>query len=311
MKLFIDGSQGTTGLRIERLCQRRKDIELLCVDPELRKDLDARREIYAKADAVILCLPEDASKEACEAAEGLPCKILDTSTAFRVEEGWAYGLPELGDDYEEKIKRSDRVANPGCYATGFNLSAAPLVREGWLKKETRIHVFAVSGYSGGGKKMIKEFEGLTATEPAFFLYALDQRHKHLPEMRKHSGLTRNPVFQPSVAPAFNGMLVVLQIDREDFKRAVNAEMLTAFYGDYFAERPLVRSRTVSRESVGRFRLDLRFSRNSSCVDIFCFDGEDHVEIVASLDNLGKGAAEAALQNFNLMTDPERPYEGLL
>lgn len=297
--VFIDGGAGTTGLEIADRLSGRADLSIITLDESRRKDPAARRKALNDADAVILCLPDDAAREAVALIDNPRTAVIDASTAHRVAEGWTYGFPELTPDTAEKIAASKRVSNPGCYPTGFLALVAPLVRAGLIAADTPLNVNATSGYSGGGKAMIAAFEQADApeaTDTAFRLYALGLGHKHVGEMQRRADLSRPPLFAPAVARTYRGMIVEVPLPVApplDELRAVLAEaykgkaLVTVAEAASSAAMSLV---TIERQA-GTDRLEL-----------FVFGNEalGQARLVACLDNLGKGAAGAAVQNLNLM-----------
>ena len=294
-KVFIDGSSGTTGLRIrERLCTR-KDIELIALDEAHRKDAGARRDAFQKADVAFLCLPDAAAVEAVELAADSGAVIIDTSTAHRTAAGWTYGMPEL-TGYKDKIAKAKRIANPGCHASGFIALVAPLVEKGLLARDALLTCFSLTGYSGGGKKMIAEYEA-PDPDPLYQAprqYALGQVHKHLPEMAKLCGLEHAPVFCPIVAPYYAGMEVTVPLTPAE--TSASPEKIREVYRAYYRDG-LIRFADAPDEggflSAGAFlgRDDLEVS---------VFGNEERILLVSRFDNLGKGASGAAIQNMNLV-----------
>lgn len=292
--VFIDGEAGTTGLQIRDRLVQRSDIRLVRVDPSRRKDPAARRDAFASADVAILCLPDDAAIEAVALCEGLPTRIIDASTAYRVHPDWAFGFAELTPANRARIANASRVSNPGCYPTGTIALLAPLIAAGLIAADAAITINAVSGYSGGGKSLIAEFDAGTAG--AHFVYGLDHKHKHIPEIVAHSGLTRRPIFIPSVGNFAQGMIV--QIPLHLPKSQTASDLHDALSAHYEGERfvTVVDSATllprVNPERLnGTNRMELSVHANAE---------GDRVVLLATLDNLGKGASGAAVQNLNLM-----------
>ena len=290
-KVFIDGSAGTTGLRIaERLAQR-KDIALVLLPEEARKDLGARAAAMAEAEIVFLCLPDDAAREAAAVAGATA--VIDTSTAHRTDPAWVYGFPELHGQ-REKIAGSKRIANPGCHAGGFISLIAPLVREGWLAPDEPLSCFSVTGYSGGGKKMIAEYE--TPSRPAEFdaprQYALGQIHKHLPEMTALCGLTVPPIFCPIVADYYSGMTVTVPLHASQLRG--DPAMLPDFYRSYYPG-PIVRY-----AEVGGAMADSNGLSGRDDMLISVAGNAERILLISRFDNLGKGASGAAIQNMNIL-----------
>ena len=294
-KVFIDGSAGTTGLRIVDRLSQRKDLELLILSDELRKDPNARKDALLASDVAFLCLPDDAAREAVALAEGSKVKIIDTSTAHRTNDAWAYGFPELSGK-REKIEASNRIANPGCHASGFIALIAPLVEQGIVAKDAKLSCFSLTGYSGGGKKMIAEYEGADRNVllDAPRQYALGQTHKHIPEIVKLCGLENAPVFCPIVADFYAGMEVTVSLFGSDIKG--NIDDIRALYKSYYA-KGLVRYDDAPDAdgllSAGAYagRDDMQVSVNGN---------SDRIILTSRFDNLGKGASGAAIQNMNIL-----------
>jgi len=303
-RVFIDGHAGTTGLRIRDWLSGRDDLELLEIDEARRKDPEARRECLAAADIAVLCLPDDAAAEAVALARGRT-RILDASTAHRVADGWVYGLPELGPDQREAISRAPLVSNPGCWPTAVVLALRPLVDAGLLPAAAPITVHGVSGYTGGGRTKIERWQdpriGLTAL-PYEAPYALERRHKHMPEMTRYSALENEPQFVPSVGPFACGMRVEIPLHTTVLRRgasdkAVQETLAERYDGERFVRvRPLQAARLDDERS-----LDPRACNDTNRLELQVIGHESgHVLLVAILDNLGKGAAGAAIQNLNRM-----------
>lgn len=296
-KVFIDGSAGTTGLRIAERLSQRKDIELLTLSDELRKDDKARAQMLNKADIVFLCLPDDAARQAVAMVENPDVCIIDTSTAHRTDGSWTYGFPEIAD-LRDKIRKSKRIANPGCHASGFIALVAPLVACGMLPKNANLSCFSLTGYSGGGKKMIAQYQD---PERNFLLesprqYALSQNHKHLAEMVKFTNLEKAPVFCPVVAPYYSGMQVTVPISREMLSDKVAVNELGLVYRQYYGGR-VVRFDCAAGES-GFAAAGLFAGRDDMALGVF--GSAERAVLVATFDNLGKGASGAAIQNMNLV-----------
>lgn len=300
-KVFIDGEAGTTGLQIRERLVGRDDIDLLSIAPARRKDADARAELLNLADAVILCLPDDAAREAVSLIESESTRIIDASTAHRTAAGWTYGFPEMGQGRQRKAIRSARsVSNPGCYPTGFIALVKPLVDAGLIPADWPVTVNAVSGYSGGGKAMIAEFEEGDSPDP-YRIYATGLAHKHVPEMQMHAGLTRPPLFGPAVGRFAQGMIVEVPLQLAAMSTApkladVHAAIAAAFDGERFVT---VASR---EEAAATKKLEPEAFNNTNRMKLWVFGDEaaGQARLVAQLDNLGKGASGAAVQNLNLM-----------
>ena len=295
-KIFIDGSAGTTGLRIAQRLEQRTDIDLIRLTEEDRKDPSARRDAMAAADVAFFCLPDAAAVEAASMAEK-DTAVIDTSTAHRTAEGWTYGFPELPGQ-RKKIRRSFRIANPGCHASGFIALAAPLVQAGLLSPDAALTCFSVTGYSGGGKKMIAEYEaeGRDPSLDSPRQYALGQRHKHLPEMAKLSGLETPPVFCPIVADYYSGMAVTIPLHRKDLRGSAG-DVAAAYKALYTG--PVVRYVSCPE---GMLAGNAMAGKDGMEITV-AGDGE-RILLISIFDNLGKGASGAAIQNLNLLLGAE-------
>jgi len=294
-KVFIDGSSGTTGLRIhERLCTR-KDIELITLKEAVRKDPGARKEAFRKADVAFLCLPDAAAIEAVGLAEGSGTVIIDTSTAHRTAAGWEYGMPELAGR-RERIAGAKFIANPGCHASGFIALVAPLVEQGLLAGDVQLTCFSLTGYSGGGKNMIAEYEDPQRSPllKAPRQYALGQAHKHLKEMNVICGLEQSPVFCPIVAEFYSGMEVTVPVFKKDLKGT--AEDIRRIYAAYYTG-PLIRYTEAADEK--GFMSAAAFSGRDD-MEVTVTGNEERILLVSRFDNLGKGASGAAIQNMNIV-----------
>ncbi len=294
-KVFIDGSAGTTGLRIRERLAARDDIELVILPEELRKDTTARRDALNRADIAFLCLPDAAAVEAVSLVENPETAIIDTSTAHRVAAGWEYGFPELAGR-RERIRASKRIANPGCHASGFVSLVEPLVRNGLIRTDAALSCFSLTGYSGGGKKMIAEYED-PARSPLLEAprqYGLTQNHKHLPEMAAICGLSTPPIFAPVVAPFYSGMEVSVFVFRADLKGS--PDDVRDCYRTYYSEGLV---RFADGDGEGGLLSAGAFSGRDD-MEVSVFGNADRILLVSRFDNLGKGASGAAIQNMNIL-----------
>lgn len=300
-RVFVDGQEGTTGLRIHEYLAQRQDIEVLRIDADRRKDAAERARLLNAADVAFLCLPDAASREAVSLVTNPNTCIIDASTAFRTAPGWAFGLPELAPDQRQLIRTSKRIANPGCHATAFILGLRPLVDAGLVPAATAISATSITGYSGGGKKMIEDYEsGPNATLDAPRPYALGLAHKHLPEMTAHTGLTSAPLFVPIVGRFLKGLAVSVPLHLSQLPKGTTAEKLhDALARRYEGER-FIRVRPVRDPATleeGFF--DVQANNGTNQVDIFVFGNDTQALLITRLDNLGKGASGAAVQSMNV------------
>lgn len=303
-KVFVDGEAGTTGLEINSRLQNRSDIELLKIDPALHRDKNERKRLLNSADIVFLCLPDDASREAVSLVTNEHTKIIDASTAHRTNDDWVYGWPEMSREQREKIKKSKRVAVPGCHATGFNAAVHPLAAGGILPADYPICSTSVSGYSGGGKKLIAAYEQTRVGDEAMRsprYYALALKHKHLPEMMKVNGLKFPPVFTPLVGNFYRGMLVSLPLQRRLLSKDMSAKDVYNYYKEYYKDEKFIKVMPFGGENC----LDGGFLGADGCngtnrLEIFVFGHDDQILVMSRLDNLGKGASGAAVQCMNIM-----------
>ena len=298
-KVYIDGKEGTTGLQIYERLGCRDDIELLLIDEDKRKDTEERRKFLNAADIVFLCLPDAAAVEAVSLVENPHTRILDASTAHRTAQGWAYGLPELKPGYRDRIRTAARVANPGCYATGFISVVQPLVQAGVIAPEESVICFATSGYSGGGKKMIAQYEDADR-DPVLAgprIYGLPQSHKHIPEMMAVCGLSRRPFFAPILTDIYRGMLVNIPVTGG----RISAEALHALYSEYYAGERFISVLPLDTAEFGLGgMLDPAPVAGTNRLEIAVTGSGENLMVSARLDNLGKGASGAAVQNLNIM-----------
>lgn len=302
-KVFIDGSAGTTGLRIAERLENRKDIELIKLSEENRKDLSARKAALNSADIAFLCLPDAAAIEAVSLIENNHTVVLDTSTAHRTNNDWAYGFPELSKDLEEKIKNSKRIAVPGCHASGFISLVFPLIEKGIIDKTTLLTCFSLTGYSGGGKKMITDYEAAERDNLlcAARQYGLSQNHKHLPEMVKISGLEYTPIFIPVVDDFYSGMEVTIPLFSSQLNSGFTVEDVKNAYKEKY-NGPIVNFRENFDENgfVSANKLSFKDS-----MEISVSGNEDRILLIARYDNLGKGASGAAVECMNIVLGVEK------
>ena len=298
-KVFVDGQEGTTGLQINEYLAKRADIEVLKIDADKRKDLGERKRLINASDVTFLCLPDDAARESVALVDNPNTCIIDASTAHRVNPAWTFGLPELEPAQRARIRASKRIANPGCHATAFILALKPLVASGLLPAATQIAANSITGYSGGGKKMIEHYQSpqrIDAPRP----YALGLVHKHLPEMSAYSGLSAAPIFQPIVGPFYKGLAVTAYLHPAQFTRKVTPADVQKILADYYAGEAFIRVAPFDLEAStdGGF-FNVEANNDTNRVDLFVFGNEERMLVVGRLDNLGKGASGAAVQSMNV------------
>lgn len=300
-KIFVDGQEGTTGLQINERLSKHNGIEILKIDSDKKKDIETKRKYLNEADVVFLCLPDDASKESASMVSNNRTCIIDASTAHRTHPDWAYGFPELKGQ-RAKIKASKRIAVPGCYATGFVALMHPLVQEGFVQRDYPVTLHAVSGYSGGGKKLISMYESdnkdqaLIAPRP----YSAKLNHKHLPEMQTIAGLDFKPIFAPMVCNYYKGMAVCVPLHRRLLPKKSSAKEIHQFLTDYYASERFVKVLPFETElSTENGYLNVIASNNSNRNDICVFYNDEQILLMSRLDNLGKGASGAAVQCMNI------------
>ena len=302
VKVYIDGQEGTTGLKILERFEGRNDIELLKIDGEKRKDPAERKRLINSADFVFLCLPDAAAREAVSFVENNHVRIIDASTAHRTDPGWAYGFPELSPKHREKIRNSKRVANPGCYASGFISICYPLVKAGVLPQFYPVFAYATSGYSGAGKKAIAAYESDDKPEELLSprQYALDMNHKHLPEMQKISGLAYKPMFNPIVDNYYSGMVVSIPLQGRLLQKRFTPEQIRDVLYDNYKDSNFVEVKPAGSECVPDGFLTSNGLSGTNRMEIYVFGDNDQMLLCSRLDNLGKGASGAAVQCLNIM-----------
>lgn len=304
IKIFIDGSEGTTGLRINERISVRDDIEVLTIDPALRKDPEERKKLINASDITFLCLPDVAAIEAVSLIDpdnDHTC-IIDASTAHRTNPEWAYGFPELAPEFRDKIKNSKRIAVPGCYASGFMMMVYPLVKMGIMGTDYPVCVNALSGYSGAGKKAIAVYESEDKTEDLYAPreYALSQQHKHLKEMKAIAGLEREPLFTPVVDDYYSGMIVSFPIYTHLLKEKVTPEKLQEKFAEYYNGEQFIKVMPFGSEAEGNGFFAANAMSGKDDAQIYITGNEDRILITARFDNLGKGASGAAMQCMNVV-----------
>ena len=302
-KIFIDGKAGTTGLRIYERLENRKDIEIITLSEELRKDNNARKQAINSADVVFLCLPDAASIEAVSMLEYENTVLIDTSTAHRTNPDWAYGFPELSMDFENKIKNSKRIAVPGCHASGFIALVYPLVEKGLISADVELTCHSVTGYSGGGKKMIAEYEeeNRASLLDAPRQYGLAQKHKHLPEMKAITGLEKEPIFCPIVSDFYSGMVVTVPLFSSMLKNSATVDDIKKVYAEKYNTEITQYVENADEEG---FLSGAGMSGKDS-MQITVQGNEERILLVARYDNLGKGASGAALECLNIVLGNEK------
>ena len=302
-KVFIDGSHGTTGLKIHERLDKRDDIELIAIPAEKRKAPQARQHYLNSADIVFLCLPDDAARESVSLLSNPAVRVIDASTAHRTAEGWAYGMPELNPLQREKLKNSARVSVPGCYATGFCAVLHPMVSEGFLSPDYPVTSYAITGYSGGGNQMISAFQADSPDREAICCRPknLNLVHKHLPEMQKFGLLKRTPIFTPIVGDFFQGMLVFVPLYTSMMTNNAGPDRIRSLFADYYRGERFIRvSSDEETASISDGFLSPTACNGTNMLELFVFGRNDRLLIVARLDNLGKGASGAAVQNMNIL-----------
>lgn len=302
-KIYIDGQEGTTGLKIFERFKNRSDIEIIRIDEDKRKDLNERKKLINSSDFTFLCLPDAASIEAVSLVENPNVRIIDASTAHRINPDWAYGFPELSSAHREKIKNSKRVAVPGCYACGFISMVYPLVANGFISPDYPITCYALSGYSGAGKKAIAVYE--SAEKPNEYnsprQYALTQQHKHLPEMQNICGLAEKPIFIPIVCDYYSGMVVTVPLFPKLMKKRYTPDETVEMLKKHYNDQPMVKVHDfMGTDVLADGFLPANTLSGKNYIEIFVYGNEDRIVLSSRLDNLGKGASGAAVQCLNIM-----------
>lgn len=299
-KVFVDGQEGTTGLKIFEYLLARSDIDILRIDEAKRKDIDERRRLINASDVTFLCLPDVASRESATLVENPNTTLIDASTAFRTSADWAYGLPELNRAQRERIRGAKRIAVPGCHASAFVLAMRPLVDAGVVAPGFAAHSYSITGYSGGGKKMIADYEAGGAKLASPRPYALGLAHKHLPEMAAHTGLTSAPIFTPIVGPFYKGLAVTTYFTPGQLAKRVTPRDVQRVLAEHYAGEAFVRVAPYdAAENLDDGFFDVQANNDTNRVDLFVFGTAERFVTVARLDNLGKGASGAAIQCMNL------------
>ncbi len=301
--VFVDGQHGTTGLKIRERLSGRNDIEVIEIAEDKRKDTAARKKLINEADIVFLCLPDDAARESVGMITSSPVRVIDGSTAHRVAEGWVYGLPELKKGQRDLIKKSRRVSVPGCHATGLILMLYPLVAQGIVAPDYPVTCHAVAGYSGGGRAMISEYE--RKDTPEYIKnprpYALTLNHKHVPEMTRYAGLSRPPVFAPTVVNVYNGEIISIPLVPDYLKKKLTAAEIRETLAEYYAGERFVKVMPYPADDhLKNGYLTFTDGNGTNNLEIFVFGGKERILLSARYDNLGKGASGAAVQNMNIM-----------
>lgn len=294
-RVFVDGQEGTTGLKIHDFLSARKDIEVLRIDHDKRKNIDARRALLNEADVVFLCLPDDAARESASLVTNPNTRVIDGSTAHRVDPDWVYGLPELNKQQRERICEAKKVTVPGCHATGFIIALYPLVCEGIVAKDYPVVCNSITGYSGGGRSMIAQYETATTDPKAPRHYALGLNHKHIPEMQQVAGLDNPPIFSPAVADYYKGMTVSIPLFPRLLGKNVTPSDLAKTLSEYYADEKFIQVMPADQDSI-----DPLGCNGTNRIELFVFGNMERILLIARLDNLGKGASGAAVQNMNIM-----------
>lgn len=300
-KIFVDGQHGTTGLKIHEMLKSRDEIELLSIKEEDKKDIEKRKELLNSADLVFLCLPDEAAKESVSLITNENVKVIDASTAHRTNKEWVYGIPELTQKQRLKIKTSKRVCVPGCHASGMIIAMKPLIKNKIISKKHKLICHSITGYSGGGSSMIKEYEnGSFEVFGGQRPYALALNHKHLPEMKYVLDLKKAPFFTPSVGNFKQGMLVMNYLIKEDLKKKINRTELLKIYKDYYQNESFIKIVENNENYLENGFLNPQSCNNTNSIEISIYENKTDLLIISRLDNLGKGASGAAIQCMNIM-----------
>ncbi|WP_240415924.1 N-acetyl-gamma-glutamyl-phosphate reductase [Paenibacillus periandrae] len=310
--VFVDGQEGTTGIKIFEYLSKITGIQVLAIDPLKRKDPQARSELLNAADIVFLCLPDAAAKESVSLVTNSKTKIINTSTTFRTDPDWVYGLPELTSSQREAIRSAARVSVPGCHATGFILSLRPLIDAGVVPRDYPVSCYSVTGYSGGGKSKIEMYEDASIVNERKLdvprHYALQQTHKHIPEMQKYTNLQYEPLFTPIIANYYQGLAMSVPLIKRNLTKPMSARNVHELLSAYYESEPFVRVMPYESDAYldeGYFKL--AECSNTNRIEIFVFGEGDHIHLLSRYDNLGKGASGAAIQNMNLMLGYDEGY----
>ena len=308
-RVFVDGQEGTTGLRIHEYLAKRDDVEVLSIAQEKRKDAAERARLLNAADVAFLCLPDAAAREAVSLVTNPKTCIIDASTAHRTAAGWVFGLPELAPDQRARLRESKRVANPGCHSTGFILLMRPLVDAGLAPTSALVTATSITGYSGGGRKMIERYsEGDDPKLAAPMPYGLTLAHKHVPEMRAHSGLEVNPVFMPIVGDFYKGLAVSVPLHLRALGAGVSPERIHAVLTERYRNEAFIQVRPLrDPDALESTYFDVQACNDTNQVDLFVFANDSQVVLIARLDNLGKGASGAAVQTMNVHLGLDEAY----
>lgn len=297
-RVFVDGQEGTTGLQIVERLNKRSDVQLLEIEPALRKDPAARKALLNQADVAFLCLPDEASRESVALVDNPHTCVIDASTAFRTHPDWAYGLPELSSTYRERITKLKRIAVPGCHASAFLLLVHPLIKAGLINPSTALDAFSLTGYSGGGKKMIAQYQQSDPLLQSPRPYALGLQHKHLPEMTVHAGLNVAPVFVPVVANFYKGLAVSVYVPAQQWN--LSPQQMHQALQQHYQNQTFVQVLPLNSEhNLQSGYLDVQACNDTNRADLMVFGGSERMVLVARIDNLGKGASGAAIQCMNL------------